>query len=347
MSRAERLAALAEIIADYREGEIPRPDAGHVDRWVSQFPKDVQDPLLEELTHVFRKTYYSAARVRKFLEGLVKENKLAGTDPCAFWATATFLDIQCGGQSQKAMLRSFDEVLNSTCRLRVAECGKAGGLFIYLDDVLFSGSRAGNDLEPWIRNHAPPVATVHVVNIAIHNLGDFQVTKRLKALAAECGKKIEFRFWREYCVENRLWYRNESEVLWPAVVPPDQIVTDYLAGDHRFPFQARSVGPKVYGPFSTEAGRQLLESQFLLSGLAIRGFCVNPSEVMRPLGFGPFGVGFGTLISTYRNCPNNAPLALWWGGPTAAKGHPFSKWYPLLPRKTYQQQGVGLDEILF
>jgi hypothetical protein len=35
-------------------------------------------------------------------------------------------------------------------------------------------------------------------------------------------------------------------------------------------------------------------------------------------------LGFGSLIVTYRNCPNNAPLALW-------VDHP---WYPLFPRTT-------------
>jgi hypothetical protein len=69
--------------------------------------------------------------------------------------------------------------------------------------------------------------------------------------------------------------------------------------------------------------------------LRIRSFSQNPSPSLRPLGFGPFGVGFGSLFVTYRNCPNNAPLALWWGDPDADPSHPFSKWRPLVPRKTY------------
>jgi hypothetical protein len=35
-------------------------------------------------------------------------------------------------------------------------------------------------------------------------------------------------------------------------------------------------------------------------------------------------LGFGSLIVTFRNCPNNTPLALWAGDP----------WYPLFPRIT-------------
>lgn len=97
--------------------------------------------------------------------------------------------------------------------------------------------------------------------------------------------------------------------------------------------------------FSSETGRQLLEEQFLLAGMRIRSFCKNPSQILRPLGFSPFGLGFGSMIATFRNCPNNAPLALWWGDPDAHAGHPFRNWYPLLPRKTYA--GVeGFDVVL-
>ena len=41
-------------------------------------------------------------------------------------------------------------------------------------------------------------------------------------------------------------------------------------------------------------------------------------------------LGFGSLIVTYRNCPNNAPLALWVDAP----------WYPLFPRTTNTQTAV-------
>jgi hypothetical protein len=79
----------------------------------------------------------------------------------------------------------------------------------------------------------------------------------------------------------------------------------------------------------------LIERELLMAGVRIRAGCQNPKKVMRPLGFGHFGLGFGATIVTYRNCPNNCPLALWWGDPDATSG-PFH-WYPLLPRKTYEQ----------
>jgi hypothetical protein len=84
----------------------------------------------------------------------------------------------------------------------------------------------------------------------------------------------------------------------------------------------------------------------VLAGVRIRSFSQNPSAALRPLGFGHFGLGFGSTIVTFRNCPNNAPLALWWGDPKASAAHPFNKWYPLFQRKTYEEE-VDFDEIDF
>jgi hypothetical protein len=74
---AELLTATVSIIADYREGEINRPDPGHVERWLAQFDEPVREPLLTELKHVLAKTYVSKSGVERFLGGLVTLSKLA------------------------------------------------------------------------------------------------------------------------------------------------------------------------------------------------------------------------------------------------------------------------------
>lgn len=48
-------------------------------------------------------------------------------------------------------------------------------------------------------------------------------------------------------------------------------------------------------------------------------------------------LGFGAMFITYRNIANNCPLALWWGAPNSPEDHPFSKWYPLFPRKSNEE----------
>ena len=67
MERHDLLASIATTIADYQAGELEKPTADHVDRWVRQFSKDVQLPLLRELDHVFKNTYFKRDYVAAFL----------------------------------------------------------------------------------------------------------------------------------------------------------------------------------------------------------------------------------------------------------------------------------------
>ncbi|MFP4027933.1 MAG: hypothetical protein ACLFWL_09090 [Candidatus Brocadiia bacterium] len=88
------------------------------------------------------------------------------------------------------------------------------------------------------------------------------------------------------------------------------------------------------GPFSSSERRTILEREFLLAGIKIRNWCQNPSRKMRPLGFAHLDcLGFGSLFVSYRNCPNNCPLAMWWGNPHGLGFEAIDRWYPLFPRK--------------
>lgn len=342
--RSNLLESIASTASDYRAGELDAPSPDHIERWIKQFDKDVRTPMLRELDHVLKQTYFPKKRVKSFLKGLILNKDLAGDDHCSFWRSTHFLDIQQNGHSQHELLAIFDIPLKAACGVTTAECGTEGGDFIYLDDVLFSGSRIGNDLEPWILNEAPPNGTIHIIVIAFHAFGEYKLKERLDRANKQSGKRLTIQVWRSITIENRNRYRRDAEVLWPAVVPDEEIYRNYVALPHRFPFTERPVGGGT-GIFSSEEGRQLLERELLLAGLKIRDFCANPSSIMRPLGFSPFGLGFGSMIITFRNCPNNSPLALWWGDPDADQGHPFSHWYPLFPRKTYEDGGFD-DEII-
>jgi hypothetical protein len=332
------LESIADTIADYREGEIEKPTPDHIDRWVTQFDEKVQIPLLRELNHVLQKTYFSRTTVSSFFGNQIALEQLAGVDPCKYWGKAHFLDIQQNGHSQKEILQLFGEALRAKYGLDITKCGGDGGDYIYLDDVLFTGNRIGSDLSSWILNTAPSKGNVHVVVIVAHRLGEWQCEERLKKAAISSGKDLKFTFWAALRIENRKKYRAQSEVLWPAFIPDDERLKAYMAEETDYPFEPRVPGGELENKiFSSEEGRQLLERELLLAGVKIRSFSKNPSKILRPLGYSNFGLGFGSMIVTYRNCPNNVPLALWWGEPTAEKSHPLSKWYPLFPRKTYSQ----------
>jgi hypothetical protein len=153
--RAALLASIAATTADYREGDLTAPTPDHIERWINQFDTGVQLPILREMDHVLKKTYFSRKGARNFLGGLFKTNKLVGEDPCSFWKGVKFLDIQTGGASQKEMLALFDTVLSKDCGFNVARCGDAAQLFVYLDDAIFTGNRVRRDLEKWIAEVGP------------------------------------------------------------------------------------------------------------------------------------------------------------------------------------------------
>jgi hypothetical protein len=325
----ELFEQIAAAIGDYRAGELAPPDADHVGRWVSQFDLEEREPMLRELLHVWDKIYVGAGTAKKFLGGEITNANLTGGDHEAFWCKTEILDIQQHGHSQSDMLSLLKPILKGKTGLNLSDCG-GGNSFLYIDDVLFTGNRIKNDLSQWIAEKAPAKATVYVLVMAVHTFGSFTLERDIKAAAQKAGKSITLKIFRLLAFENRKFQKDQSDVLWPAALPAGAAMYAQGATGH----VARNPGG-TSKLFSGEAGRSALEQGFLNAGMKIRGFCANPKPILRPLGFGPFGVGFGSLFLSYRNCPNNAALALWWGDPDAPPGHPFRKWYPLVPRKTY------------
>lgn len=323
--RNRLLQSIATIAADYRSGEIAAPTAAHVDRWVRQFPENAQQPILAEMEHVLGKSYFPKQFVLQFLKNLVVNNDLAGADPCTFWQGVQFLDIQGGGNSQKDLLRLFSEALYSTCGLTIADCGASPHSYLYLDDFVFSGGRVGSDVADWINQSAPATARVIIVVIGYHRLGQWFAGKDIKNAAAAAGKSVTVTWWRAVEFEDRKAYMRVSDVLRPTFIPVDAATQAYVNGLGQEPILRMPGHVGALGLFSGEEGKSLLEQEFLKAGVRIRAICPHLNIYQRPLGNIRLKmVGFGSMVVTYRNCPNNAPLAVWAGNP----------WYPLFPRKT-------------
>lgn len=326
MSERNRLLeSIANTIADYRAGEIAHPTAEHVAMWIEQFDEAIQELMLAELDHVLKRTYIQKAFVQNFLSNLATNTKLACADPCSFWKGAGFLNIQGGGNSQRDMLALFDEVLQEKCGLEINDCGDTPEAYLYLDDAIFTGNRIRNDLGAWIQSDAPRKAKVHVITIALHRGGQYYARKKIQEVAREAGKEVEISWWRSIEIEDRKTYIDSSDVLRPTNLPDDELTKDYVQS-LKYPPALRkpgNVGNNTF--FSSEEGRNLLEQELLKAGVRIRSECPHLNVYQRPLGNMVLEtLGFGSLLVTFRNCPNNCPLALWVGDP----------WYPLFPRKT-------------
>ena len=327
-NRLALLQSIATTIADFRAGEITQPDAAHVEKWIQQFPVGVQDPILEEVDHVFKKAYWSRSRVEKLLGGLATNSKLTGSNPSSFWTSTGLLNIQGGGTSQHEMLKTFDTVLQKQLSIDITQCKATSNTFIYLDDGIFTGTRALQDLTNWLPS-APQTGTVHIISIALYTGGEWHLKKDFGAEAAAAGKNISLNFWRCIKLEGGLKkYLNNSDILLPTVLPSDTNVQTY-AKQLKYPVtlrQGNNIGPANL--FSSHNGRLLLEQEFLKKGVYIRQICPNLRLTSRPLGYTRLEtLGFGNLVTTFRNCPNNCPLVFWVGEP----------WYPLLPRRTNAQ----------
>lgn len=322
--RQNLLAAIASTTSDYRAGQVPAPDAAHVDRWISQFDPNVQVPILRELNHILKKSYFSKAGVQTFLDGVSKTQKLVGANPAAFWSSVRLLDIQGGGASQKEFNSELVTLLSNSGLSSAPESAPVT-TFMYLDDGLFTGNRIRRDLESWIATDAPASCALHIVVIALHTGGQYYANRYIRQAATGAGKTVQVTWWRAIELKDQKAETSVSDVLRPTALPTDPAVQSY-ASALRFPPVLRTPGNVgAAALFSDEAGRHLIEQEFLKAGVRIRQMCPNLGATQRPLGHMTLEtLGFGSMIVTYRNCPNNAPLALWAGDP----------WYPLFPRKT-------------
>ena len=324
MTREELLASIATTIHDYRAGEIAQPSAEHVDRWVTQFDEEARLPILSEIDHVLKKTYFSRDTVLAFLNAVLIKKELASSDPCSFWPRVGILNIQLRGDSQREMIVLFDELLFSLCGLHTSDCGTDATTFVYLDDAIFTGNHVRNDLQRWIGQDAPKTSRVHIVTIAYHE-GKYYAEDQIQKAAKAAGKTVHLKWWACLPLEDRNKFIAISDVLRPTRLPQDPQVVAYAEGLKYAPTFRPAGKPGRNNIFSSEAGRDALEQNLLKAGVRIKGMCPYLSDYQRPLGNMILEtLGFGSMIVTFRNCPNNAPLAFWAGDP----------WYPLFERKT-------------
>lgn len=138
------------------------------------------------------------------------------------------------------------------------------------------------DLEAWLSN-APKSAQVHVIAFADHTGNYFARQKMDEAIRAS-GKDIKVKWWHLIQLEDRKTYTDNSDVLRPASIPEDENVASYVAGMRYKPHLRTPGKTGALGIFSSEAGRNLLEQEFLKAGANICSECPFLGASQRPLG---------------------------------------------------------------
>jgi hypothetical protein len=329
--RSDLLKSLAELVSDYREGEVEVPTAEHIERWLDQFEEDeeTKTAFLSETYEVLRKTYVSKKHSIRFLSKLAEADKLVGKDARALWKKANVLNIQQRGNSQAELRELFGKVLEKNFGLSVDDCSSAAGPFIYLDDAIFTGTHVLSDIREWTAN-APEKATLHIVAMAVYSGGEYSIGKSIPEILKRSKKSLQYHIWRAKTYQNYSTIGGASDVLrlkkYPDGDASRQFIEDY--GEGKAPAYMRPENePNTSDLFSSEERRDLLERVYWKAGLQIRERCPHLKVMHRPLGYTTTNsankLGFGSMFVSYRNCANNTPLALWTGDP----------WYALFERK--------------
>lgn len=333
---AKLIRRISEGIADYRKGEIAEPTPEHVECWVNQFDGEDQLAILRETSHLLRQVYVPKETVKGFIGNLAGNEDLVGESAEAFWRSVGFLRLQRQSRSQNDLLELLDEVLGEHFGLDTSREEGANGTYIYIDDAIFSGNQIRSDLVKWMTDNDIRNCTVHVIVIGYHKSGQWYANREIRKEAGP--RSVRVHWWKAAALED--WRRFENvgslNILWPTAIPDDPHVEEWLDNvpEDRRHFDLRPVMENGRNEFfASENSRNVIEQAFVKKGAYIRSLSQNPSALMRPLGYNKLhGPGFGTMFATYRNCPNNCPLVMWWGD--ADKGPPLNLWYPLFPRRT-------------
>ena len=332
----ELINELAEIFKDYREDEHLNPKPKNIEMWISQFSEENQKTILEEMIHICNQRYLTEEEVNTFLKKLITNEKVTNNEPEAFWKKVSLLQVQTDGDSQNVMVKKIQDLILSEIGVLVDINNKDKEHFIYIDDFLFTGARLRNDLTKWFET-APKKSKLDIIYVGYYKSGHFYTSK--KWMKSNNPNEIDITFWRLLELENNTNCQNSSHNLFPvekAIMNSE--VENYLSMQEGYKLRDISQSKGYYCEdtiFSSETNRQVLEKEFTLAGLKINSTFheSKTKKYWKPLGISSFnGLGFGALLFTYRNCPNNTPLALWWGD--WKDNH---VWYPLLQRKTYKR----------
>jgi hypothetical protein len=325
---------IQNIICDYRNEDGIFISEKDILAWVKQFADEEQNFILEELLHLLNQgIYLSKSKAKEFLhnniQDLAKHFKYARLSD--FLVNTHFINIQKEGKSQSAIIALMDEVLTEKYNFSVAQCGtKSPKHFIYLDDVLATGSTFCRDMEKWfsettIKNKkAIELFSNKQIDIiasyfCYHTWGwgnaQFVLSKKLNTERLLKGIILQ----HDFEIQNNLKFSGQKL---NCIIPTniDENATSYLAKlsvnsnldratrPSRLPMQEHF--------FSSHENRIRFENIMLHEGIKIISRIENLSvQNIRPLGYtikSHQTFGLGTTYFTWRNISNTCPLIFWW-----------------------------------
>ncbi len=326
-------ADIAEILKDYRSGEIEQITSDDVAKWADQFPYDRRGDrffLLSEMLHLLNKYYYSRQRatqdIQRFIVRLSEYCALRGS---SIQKLNFYKRKQAYGNSRLEMLEMLNAELKKFSGFGINECGGSNTL-VYIDDCLFTGVRLKKEVEA-ILDLNLSVREIIIWYPVVHTEGYYKQKQSLLNLKRKQSSPNFYFFDPMVAIENCNENYLPIEWFWPKK-HEDKSINEYLQaryGNANTDEMFRPQGtPKIERVFKSPQGRDVIEKMFFKIGIKLMGdFCMH--EHIRPLGFNySNNLGFGSLFISHRNIANNCPLALWF-----EPNKPELKWFPLLRRK--------------
>lgn len=295
----------------------------HINLWISQFDDSEKEFMVTITANLLEQRIITKDKEINFVKALFQNPSLLNNGAMPYP-----LKIQRNGQSQVRLVQHYENFMNYY-NLKYSESS-----CIYLDDFVFSGGRLFNDLSNWIplqRKSNEIFVAVMGQHTNIWNTKN-QLQNKISQTNQTKGINSSLIFLKCFELENRLFKKNESSVLWPMIsFFQNETYAPYM--EPKFIYREGFIAtPNNF--FNNNEDRVKFENICLKYGFQIIQRCQNLHPTTKPLGISFFGYGFGGLVFNYRNCPNNTPLIFWWGSSNPSDPM-YNQWHPLMPRRTY------------
>lgn len=310
------IARIVTVIKNYGLGVFGELDSAHVHRWLEQFD-DHHNIIAHETANILEKYYIKEEDFNLFSKSLV------GYLKAEFGEDFTIIKTQEQSKSQTFLIDMIKSYEASDIFFENENNIKKN--IVYIDDFIFSGQTLVREFKGWLEDNSNICnTTINIITIAKYNYATNKTLRFLEKRYEKRNIKFISKSFAQYKITDSFQLREASL--------NDDTISSYLDMN---PSNKSSPRIRPGNLITNIRHRDLYETEMVKAGIKIIELCENPSMIMRPLGFGGYGLGFGGALCSYRKCPNTLPLAFWWGNPNYDDvNHPFRKWYPLMQRNS-------------
>lgn len=305
---------ISNIIQDYGLGAFGKLDSSHVSKWLDQFNND-HEIIAYETANILESNYLTEKDFKDFLSSAINLIRKEMHEK--------FVIIEAQGQNKSQSFMT-NILKNDGISSTFFDMSRIDKNIIYIDDFIFSGQTLVSDFKKWLgTNHNVSNVTIHIITMGRYDYNANRTIDYLNKAYIDREIKFTIRSRKAYVLSDSFQLKQASL--------DDEDVSMYV--------RSNLGNTKIYprcregSLISNSKNRNIYEAEMTKAGIKIINLCKDPHVVMKPLGFGSLGLGFGGSLFSYRNCPNTTPLAFWWGNPNYYDAnHPFRKWYPLMQR---------------